>query len=353
MQFRFFIHNGLIGSFYRVIRHDCARWLTEHIFQLNVDRLHAIGLLKDKLHIVGRLTNHIHRRTLTIGDTFHASHILLFHQEAHTLLAFVTDDFLGRKGRVADRQLAHVNVSTSSLYQFGEAVEVATRSVVVDRNDRILVRFSDCADHVSRTFLHLRISTLNGVQLDTAGVLTGVHGGDSTTAHTDAIVITTNHNYFLTRLRITLQGIPFVSETYTAGQHDYFVVRVFLVILRMFEGQQRTADQRLAKLVSKVGSTVGGLDQDLLRCLVEPGTRIEDLLPAACTLCAWISRHIDSGTSDRQRGLTTTQTVTDLTTRTGSRTVERLYGSREVVCLRFQGDHGVNIFDREEIRLVG
>ena len=244
-------------------------------------------------------------------------------------------------------------MSTSSLYQFGETVEVATRSVVVDRNNWILIALRNRTDHVSRAFLHLRISTLNGVQLDTAGVLTGVHGGDSTTAHTNAIVITTNHNYFLTRLRITLQGIPFVGVTHTAGQHDYFVIRIFLVILRMFEGQQRTADQWLAKLVSEVGSTVGGLDQDLLRCLVKPGTRIEDLLPTACTLCAWISRHIDSGTSDRQRGLTTTQTVTDLTTRTGSRTVERLYGGREVVCLRFQGDHGVNIFDREEIRLVG
>ena len=49
--------------------------------------------------------------------------------------------------------------------------------------------------------------------------------------------IATDHNHFLARFRIALQGITHICETYTAGKHDYFVVSVFLIVLRVLESQ--------------------------------------------------------------------------------------------------------------------
>ena len=109
--------------------------------------------------------------------------------------------------------------------------------MVMDRDDRVLVRLGDRTDHVSRTFLHFRVGTLYGVQLDTACILPRVYGRDGSTTHTDTVVIATDHDHFLARFRIALQGIAHICETYTAGKHDYFVVSVFLIVLRVLESQ--------------------------------------------------------------------------------------------------------------------
>ena len=176
VQLRLFINNRLISLLDRVVAHDRARWLTEHIFQLDVDRLDAIGLLEDELHVVGRLAYDVHRGALAVGDAFYPRHVLLLEQQAHALLALVADDLLGGERRVADRQLAHVDVAACRLNQLGEAVQVTARAVVVDRDDWVVVALGDRADHVGGAFLHLWVGTLYGVQLDAARVLSGVDG---------------------------------------------------------------------------------------------------------------------------------------------------------------------------------
>ena len=52
----------------------------------------------------------------------------------------------------------------------------------------------------------------------------------------------------------------------------------------MLKRQQRTADQRLAELVTKVGGTIRGLDQNLLRRLIQPLTNRQNVLPVASDL---------------------------------------------------------------------
>ena len=47
----------------------------------------------------------------------------------------------------------------------------------------------------------------------------------------------------------------------------------------MLEGQQRTADEGLAEFVAEVGGSVGGLDEDFGRGLVEPDAGIHHQLP--------------------------------------------------------------------------
>ena len=68
----------------------------------------------------------------------------------------------------------------------------------------------------------------------------------------------------------------------------------------MLEGQYRTANQGLAKLVTEVGSTIRSLDQNLLRCLIEPLANGQNVLPVAIlVLNTRIGSHIDGSTCDR------------------------------------------------------
>ena len=174
-----------------MVLHDRSRRFTEHIFQLDIDRFHAVGLFENKLHIVGRFTHHIHRRTFAVGNAPYAGNIFFLHQQAHAFLAFVTHDFLRGKCRVTDRQLAHIDMSAGCFHQFGETVQVTACTVVVDRDNRIVVRFGNRTDHVGNTFLHFRVGTLHGVQLDTAGVLPCVYRRNRAASHTDTVVVTT------------------------------------------------------------------------------------------------------------------------------------------------------------------
>ena len=223
---------------HRVILDHRARRFTDHVIQTEVDRLVTVGTLEDELHVARRLTHHVHRRTLTVGDTFDQIDILILHQEAHALLALVADDLLVGQGRVTDRQLVHIDLTTRRLHQLGEAVQVTARAMVVDRYDRVIVGLRQGADHVRDTFLHLRVGTLHSVQLDRIGVLTRLHRRDSATAHTDAVIVTTHHDHLLARLRLALQTILLFSEAYATRQHDDLVVSIFLVVLRMLVGEQ-------------------------------------------------------------------------------------------------------------------
>ena len=96
-------------------------------------------------------------------------------EQAHTLLALVGNNLLSRESLVADRQFGHVNLATALLYELRETVEVTSRTVVVDTYYRVYILLAQCADEVVGTLLHLRVSTLNGVQLDTVAVTASVY----------------------------------------------------------------------------------------------------------------------------------------------------------------------------------
>ena len=120
-------------------------------------------------------TYYIQRSTLALCNTAYVVDVLLVDEQAHTLLALVGDNLLSRESLVADRQFGHVNLATALLYELREAVEVTSRTVVVYRNYRVYILLAQCANEVVGTFLHLRVGTLNGVQLDTVAVTAGVY----------------------------------------------------------------------------------------------------------------------------------------------------------------------------------
>ena len=106
----------LIMFFYGFICDDSFWRIAEHIVECQIDRS-GFGrcLLKDKGMVVGGFTHYIHRSPFPIGNAVQTSNILFFHQQSHSFLRFIADDFLGRQGLVADWQFVHIDFSACLL----------------------------------------------------------------------------------------------------------------------------------------------------------------------------------------------------------------------------------------------
>ena len=226
--------------------------------------------------------------------------------------------------------------------------------MVVDTHDRIHIFLAEGTHQVVGTLLHLRVSTLNGIQLNTIAVATCIDGRHRTATESDAVVITTDDDHLITLLGLLLQTVALGTITHTTSQHDDLVVSVFCIIgFLMLEGQYGTADQRLTELITEITGTIRSLDQNLFRGLVQPLTNGQNALPIASQFVivsqTRICRHIDCCTSNRPRTYATAHTVADLTARTSSRTVEWLHGGGEVMRLCLQRDDTLDIFYLEPV----
>ena len=92
--------------------------------------------------------------------------VLLIDEESHSLLALVGDDFLAGEGLVADGEFCHVDESATLFHKFGETVDVACRTVVVDADNWVDIFLAEGADEVVGTFLHLWVGALHCVEFD-------------------------------------------------------------------------------------------------------------------------------------------------------------------------------------------
>ena len=193
--------------------------------------------------------------------------------------------------------------------------------MVMNRRHRVVVGFHQGTHEVVSTFLHLRVGTLHGIELHGCAVTAGVYRRDGAAPETDAIVVTTDNDDVFAFLRLFLQAVAFLAVAHAAGEHDDLVVAVDLigsldVLLAafndggiacrglIFEGEHGTSDQRLTKLITEVGRTVGCFDKDLFRGLIEPFARSDLLLEVACGLPVVVFQtgvrsHVHRGAGDR------------------------------------------------------
>ena len=348
------IAEGGISLVNMLVDHVGLGCRAEHIRQRQVNRLVTSCLCEGQVHIVRGATDDVHRCALTLGDTGDTLDGVALDQKAHTLLALVADDFLRRKGLITDGEGAEVEVSTRRLDELGEAVQVPPCPVVVDGDDGIVFTLRECADDVLDALLHLGVGALYGVELDSASILPRVHRADGTTAHTDAVVVTTEQDDLFAWLGSTLLCIAAAGVADTTSEHDDLVEAVgrFVGLAFVLEGQHRATDERLTELIPEVARSIGCFRQDLTRRLVEPRAGSAVLLPRAISSRAGVARHIDGRPSQRHAGTTTSHTVTDLTTGTGSSAVEGLDGRGEVVRLSLEAQHAVDGLTDEEVGLI-
>ena len=218
----------LVVAHHSLVAHHRLGRMTEHLGHVEVERLHAVALPEAEVGVARGAAHHIQRGTLTLGDALHMVEMLLVNEQSHALLALVGDNFLGAQGLVADRQLGHVYLAATLLHQFGEAVQVAGRAVVVDGDHGIHVFFDQGAHQIVGAFLHFGVGSLHGIQLDAAGVAAGVHARHRAAAQSDAVVVAAHDHNFVTRPGLFLQAVALFAIAHAACQHDDFVVAIDL-----------------------------------------------------------------------------------------------------------------------------
>ena len=133
---------------------------------------------------------------------------------------------------------------------------MSSGTVIMNRNDWIFITFGQRTDDVCSPFLHLCISPLHCVQFDGIAVLTGFDRRNSTSAHSDPVIVAANYHHLFVWFGCSFQRIAFVGIAYTACKHDYFVISVGFVVFLVFERKQRTANKWLSEFITEVGGAV-------------------------------------------------------------------------------------------------
>ena len=224
----------------------------------------------------------------------------------------------------------------------------------MDAHHGVDVFLAEGAHQVVGAFLHLGVGALHGVELNAVGVAAGVDRRHGAAAQADAVVVAAHHHDFVAFLRLFLQAVALGAVAHAAGQHNHLVVGILLVVLLVLEGEHGTADERLAELVAEVGGSVGGLDENLLGCLVEPLAHGQDVLPRALGVAVplvvgetRVGRHVDSGAGDGPGAYAAAHTVAYLAAGAGGGAVEGLHGGGEVVGLGLERDDALHLFHSE------
>ena len=216
----------------------------------------SVFLFENQTHVAGGFAHYVHRGTLAAGNPANKIQIFFIHQQSHSFLAFVSDYFFGRESGVAYGQFIHFNEASGGFHQFRKAVQMPACSVIVYGDNRVLIGFGQSPDYIGHPFLHFRVGSLHCVQFYSVGEFPCVHRRNCSSAHPDAVIVSTQHYYFLSCMGSFFQRIFFVGIAHSSGQHDDLVVGVFFLILFVFEGQQRSADQGLAKFVTEIAGSV-------------------------------------------------------------------------------------------------
>ena len=163
MYFSGFVGNVLIILFDRVIFHKGTGRFAEHILHGEIYRFYSVFLFKDKTHVSGSFSYDIHRCTFTVCDLSNMIDVFFTDKHSHAFLTFVSDNFFCRKSRVTYRQFVHLDFTTCRFYQFRQGIQMSSGSMVMNRNDGVIVRFGKCTNDIRYTFLHFRISALYSV----------------------------------------------------------------------------------------------------------------------------------------------------------------------------------------------
>ena len=300
-QFRWLIADVIVFSCHGFVHHDGLGRMAEHLCHVQIEGLHAVALNEREVGIACCFAHNVHRSAFTLGNLAHVFYMFLVNEQAHALLALVSNDFLGRERLVAYGQFCHINLSAAFFDKFREAVHVSGRTVVVDADYGIDVFFAKGTYQVVGALLHLGVGALHGVEFNAAGVFAGVHARDATSAEADAVVVAADHNYLVALAGLFFQAVATGAVAYAAGKHDDFVVAVFLSVFLVLEGEHRAGNERLSELVAEVAGAVGGFDEYLFRCLVEPLAHGQDVFPFAAAVEAGVGCHVDGCAGDGPR----------------------------------------------------
>ena len=207
--------------------------------------------------------------------------------------------------------------------------------MVMHRDNGIAATFRHGSDGIIDSFLHLRVGPLHSVQLNSPCIFTCCNRRHCSSAHADAVIITSHKQNCIIIARNLFQAVFFLGIANTACLHNHFIIAVSSFFICIFKSAQRAANDWLAEFISEVRSSIRSFDKNLLRSLVKPFAR--RFFPRAWILLkARIAGHIDCSASDWEGTFSACHTVANLTACASCRTIKRLDSGRKVVSLCFQ-----------------
>src|SRR5690606_11185878 len=119
---------------------------------------------------------------------------------------------------------------------------MSTCSVVVDRNNRIIIAFHESPNGIGSSFLHFWIGTLNSIQFNSGTEGACIRRGYRCTAHPDAVVFTAQNNDFIPSAGCFFSRLIEFSVADSPSLHNDFVVSQSPLIFLMLESKDRTGD---------------------------------------------------------------------------------------------------------------
>ena len=146
---KYVISDAVVFPVYPPVAHDGPRGTAEHIGQVQVHWLggHFIRF-EAEVKIAAYFAHFVEGSSFPFGNALEAVQVLRRDDQPHALLRFVADDFLGRQGRISDRQPVQIYLSTGFFDEFRQAIQVATGAVIMNGNNRIFVQLGHGSDGI-------------------------------------------------------------------------------------------------------------------------------------------------------------------------------------------------------------
>ena len=246
---------------------DHARGLPEQDLDVHVDRRVAeMRVLKHELSVASRDADERDRAALAAAEFLEEEPRLGTKRKNIALLGLAAPDLHRVHRHLFVVDLAQLELAASRLDELWAAVRKTARADVVDRHYRVgLPEIGARIDHALAATLHLGVTALDGVEVESFGVGARHHRRRGASAKTDAHRGAANLNDERADLDRLLLHLAVANDAHAAREHDRLVVAAKLARNLAFVSPEKAAELRTAELVAERRTANGTIDHDLER----------------------------------------------------------------------------------------
>ena len=242
-----------------------GRQLPQDIVQGQVHRPTGVGgVVEDQYPVARHPTHDGQGHVLALGDGLQYRQVGRPDEEGVPLLRLVPPYLQHRQRLVADGDGPQIDHRPCRFDDLGEGVAVAAGPQVVGRDYGVVLPQLHAGPHEAVDALpHLRVSALDGVEVELLDVLPLLHAARGPAAHADAIGRPAHLDHQHVLLRRALDRLPVPDLARPHAVHDGLVPGAIAVRQPQPEAAGEAVDERFAKAVAVVRGPVAGLDEDL------------------------------------------------------------------------------------------
>ena len=315
---------------------DHAGGLPEQDLDVHVDRRVAeMRVLENELSVAGRDADERDGAALAAAEFLEEEPRLGAERKNIALLGLAAPDLHRVHRHLFVVDLAQLELAACRLDELWAAVRKTARADVVDRHYRVgLPEIGARIDHALAATLHLGVTALDGVEVESFGVGARHHRRRGASAKTDAHRGAANLNDERADLDRLLLHLAVANDAHAAREHDRLVVAAKLARNLAFVSPEKAAELRTAELVAERRTANGTIDHDLERRRKARREGRELALPGLRKAGdAEVRHHEAADARDSTRALACRRLVADFTANAGCGAGERRDRSRVVMGL--------------------